>query len=129
MLMSWAQRILDIPGVGHIPCQIDTTTFMPLLISFYNVDKVLNHLLANPCVTDEVNPNLTPATKLLLKFHYKLGHLGFQHLKWLIRHLGFFGAKGQLALLAPIPRCSSCLEGGMEKLPTLGNHNTKKPGT
>ena len=81
MLLSWAKTTLDIPGIGHISCKIDDATFMPLLVSFYNMDKVLNHLMSNWCGTDEVNLNLTPATKLLLKFHFKLGHLGFAHLK------------------------------------------------
>ena len=106
-------------GVGHIPCQIDDATFMPLLISFYSVDKVLDHIKANPCVKDKINPTLTLATKLLLEFHYNLGHLGFAHLKWILCRLGLFGAKGRLALMEPVPRCSGCLEGGMEKLPSV----------
>ena len=127
MLLSWAKTTLDIPGVCHIPCKINDATFMPLLVSFYNVDKVLNHLMSNWCVTDEANPNLTPATKWLLKFHFKLGHLGFVHLKWFLGHFNIFGAKGQLAIMAPVPKCSSCLEGGMKKLPTTGNIHTKDP--
>ena len=37
------------------------------------------------CVTNESNQNLTPSQKELLQWHFRLGHIGFQHIQWLIR--------------------------------------------
>ena len=36
------------------------------------------------CVTNEANQNLTPSQKDLLQWHFRLGHIGLQHMKWLI---------------------------------------------
>ena len=72
--MSWAKTCLDLPDVGKLPLVIDRTTFMPILSCFHDVEKVLQ-TIANPCVTDEVNPHLSPRSKLLLKLHYKLGQV------------------------------------------------------
>ena len=44
------------------------------------------------CVTNEANQNLTPSQKELLRWHFKLGHIGFQHVQWLI-HTEFEGAE------------------------------------
>ena len=127
-MMSWAKAFLDIPGTGHVPIHIDDTTFMPLLTCFHDPDQVVNHL-TNKCVTDEVNPLLSKKAKLLLKFHYKLGHLGFQHLKWLLRHIPLFGAQGVMAAdpSTDVPKCSGCITGGMEKQPVKGNVRTQNP--
>ena len=39
----------------------------------------------NLCVSDEINQNLTETKKELLKWHFKLGHLGLKWLQWLAR--------------------------------------------
>ena len=39
----------------------------------------------NTCVSDEVNQNLTPKQKLLLQWHFKLGHMSFVKLQALVR--------------------------------------------
>ena len=74
-------------------------------------------------MTDETNPQLTTKQKLLLKFHYKLGHLGFQHLKFVIRNFELFGTQGMMAIdkETEVHICSSCVTRGMQK-------NTIAPG-
>ena len=37
------------------------------------------------CVTNEANQNLTPSQKELLRWHFRLGHIGFQQVQLLIR--------------------------------------------
>ena len=37
------------------------------------------------CVTNEANQNLTPSHKELPRWHFRLGNIGFQHVKCLIR--------------------------------------------
>ena len=128
LLFSWAKSVLQLPDLGNLPLHIDKTSHMPILTCFHDVEKSMKHL-ANPCVTDEVNPMLSPKSKLLLKLHYKLGHLGFSHLKYLLRAFKLFGSAGIMASepTTDIPKCSSCIEGGMEKLPIKGNIHTKVP--
>ena len=76
-------------------------------------------MMMNPCVTDKNNPQLDTRQKAFLKFHYKLGHLGFQHLRWLIRKFNVFGSKGLMAISKECddPLCSSCVTGGIQRLP------------
>ena len=122
--MSWAKSYLDLPKIGQLPIALDKTTFMPLLSCFHDAEKVLQ-ALANPCVTDEVNPMLSPCSKLLLKLHYKLGHPGFQHLKFLLRNFKLFGAQGYMAADkdTETPCCESCITGGMQRQPVAPGMN------
>ena len=50
----------------------------------YKEDKALTNAI---CVTSEANQNLTPSQKELLRWHFRMGHTGFQHVQWLIRTL------------------------------------------
>ena len=61
--------------------------------------------------------------------HHELGHLGFQHLRWLLRHIPLFGAKGWIGNFkdCDAPLCSSCIQGGMQRRPIAGNTHTQKP--
>ena len=34
------------------------------------------------CVTNKANQNFTPSHKELLRWHFRLGHIGFQHVQW-----------------------------------------------
>ena len=97
---------------------------MPMLSCFHNVDDTLL-ALANPCVTDEANPQLSARSKTLLKFHYHLGHIGFQHLRWLLKNFKLFGAKGYMAAedATITPCCSSCVTGGMQRQPIAKGQN------
>jgi hypothetical protein len=69
-------------------------------------------------VTDDHNTNLTTAQKELLKWHYRLGHVGFKWLKWMIR-------AGRLAVMnkraisnCDLPKCAACEFGKATKRPT-----------
>ena len=37
------------------------------------------------CVSNEANQNLTHSQKELFQWHFRLGHIGIQHVQWLIR--------------------------------------------
>ena len=61
------------------------------------------------CVTNEANQNLNPSHKDLLRWHFRLGHIGFQHVQWLI----FTGRlKVQVNSKAVVncksPKCDAC---------------------
>ena len=125
--LSWARTFLDLPGAGRIPLTIDPTTFMPLMTCFHNADVVVDKL-ANPCVTDDLNPNLTRQQKQLLRLHFKLGHLGFQHLHWILRNMPMLGVRGWIGSLKDVaaPLCTACIQGGMQCRPIKGNTHTQK---
>ena len=36
------------------------------------------------CITSEANQNLTTSLKELLRWLFRMGHVGFQHVQWLI---------------------------------------------
>ena len=51
----------------------------------YQIDKEVEALESAVCVTNEANQNLAPSQKELLRWHFRLLHIGFQHVQWLIR--------------------------------------------
>jgi hypothetical protein len=62
-------------------------------------------------VTDEANRNLTGAQKELLKWHYQLGHVGFQWLQWLIRSGRITVSNKNSLSKCPPPKCAACAYG------------------
>jgi hypothetical protein len=70
---------------------------------------------------------LTATQWYLLHFHFKLGHLGFTHLKGLLSS-GLFGPQGIHCSHKdlPNPKCQACLQGGQQCNPTSGNIHTQK---
>ena len=48
-------------------------------------EKDAKALKSAVCVTDEANQNLTPSPKELPQSNFRLGHIGFQHIQWLIQ--------------------------------------------
>ena len=50
-------------------------------------EKEVNSLSSFVCVTIESNQNLTPSQKDILRWYFRLVHIGFQHVQWLI-HTG-----------------------------------------
>jgi hypothetical protein len=85
------------------------TTHLPRLCVYRKALDSAKALALKGCVTDEVNQNLTSKRKLALCFHFRLGHIAFQHVQWLGRQglLGPEGVKmGKDALAAP--KCAVC---------------------
>ena len=79
---------------GYLPMKTDTA------------EKVLHSAV---CVTEESNQNLTPSQRELLKWHYRLGHIGFRHIQWLVRSgkIAVQGNAKAVANCAP-PKCAAC---------------------
>ena len=61
------------------------------------------------CVTKESNQNLTSSQKYQLQWYFILGHLGFQHVQWLIRtwHLKV-QLNTKLVYNCERPKCDAC---------------------
>ena len=79
------------------------------------------NLALNACknVADDANLNLNVHQKELLKWHYKLGHIGFKHLQWLIRN-NRIPVSGNAKLIAScdLPKCAACEFGKAHRRPT-----------
>ena len=71
---------------------INRDTYMPLLPAFHDAVKTAEQL-ANTSITSDENDNLSYKQKLLLTWHHRLSHLGFQHFQWLGK-AGIFGLAG-----------------------------------
>ena len=75
-------------------------------------------------VTNEVNQNLTPSQKQLLRWNFRLGHIGSQHVQWLIQTFRL-KVQGNSKAVANCAKCSDC-EFGKGHYQSNKVHRTKK---
>ena len=133
--ISWSKAFLDLnngasvngkPANDILPCIVDHSSRMPLLTCFHDVDKVAQTMQINNGIVDVDSDNLTSTQRQLLRFHFKLGHLGFKYLKWVLSS-GLFGPLGMKCADKDIPNppCQACLQGGQQRNPTAGNVHTQ----
>jgi hypothetical protein len=101
--------------------QFCNTTHLPRLRVYRSALDSAKALALKGCVTDEVNQNLTSLQKLALRFHFRLGHISFQHIQWLGRQglLGPEGAKMGKSTLS-ILKCAACQFGKQGRTPIPG---------
>jgi hypothetical protein len=85
--------LVRLPNKSVITLGYNSLTNLPMLTCFRNIDDTTAGL-AMTCLSDESNQNLNYCQKLLLQWHFRTGHLGFQHLQWCGRQ-GFFDKAGQ----------------------------------
>ena len=103
-----------------------------MLTCFHNAHYTAAHLAecVNPVTTDNTTTttNLTKLQSHLLRFHEKLGHIGFQHLKYILscNLLGPLGIRCSKSDVNP-PPCQACLIGGQTRRPISGNIRTQDP--
>jgi hypothetical protein len=98
----------------------DACTRLPKLRAYHDTMKTAESI-ALVCITDERNQNLSSRAKSLLRWHFKLGHLGFQRLQWIGRQ-GWLGKAGEYFGLSSVqaPKCAACQFGKQERLKTAG---------
>ena len=96
-------------------------THLPVIAGFTSALTTAKLMSMSGWVTDEHNRNLIMLQKYLLRWHHRLGHLGFQHLQWIGRKqwLGKLGEKiGKCN--NPAPQCASCQFGIQDRTPKGG---------
>jgi hypothetical protein len=76
----------------RVTMQHDPFVNLPRLRAYHDTMKTAESLVFS-CVSDERNQNLSNRAKTLLKWHFKLGHVGFQRLQWIGRQ-GWLGKAG-----------------------------------
>ena len=61
------------------------------------------------CVTNEAKHNMNPSQREIFRWHFRLGHNGFQHVQWLIC-TGRLKVQGNFKAVANFesPKCASC---------------------
>jgi len=69
--------------VSEVEFHYDQQTRLPIMRAYRNALTTARALALSACLTDERNQNLTAAQKLLLRWHFKMGHAGFALVKWL----------------------------------------------
>ena len=72
-----SRSVLHLPNGNTITMKYNQETFLPILPAFKNILETGKTLALEGCVSGEQNQNLTSLQKLLLRWHFKLGHLGF----------------------------------------------------
>ena len=118
--VTWDGTVLKL-GKKTISLSHDYHTRLPILHCFKDAMKTAESL-AMTCITDEHNQNLTNLQKLLLQWHWRLGHLGFQQLQW-IASQGWLGQKAESLGHSSVtpPKCSSCQFGKQQRNPKAGS--------
>ena len=114
-------------GRRLLQMQFDSS-FLPR-ITLFSKGKAVESLHAMTSVLHHSNRNLTPLQKVWMRWHIKLGHLGFAHVQKLA--LGGFLDKLALGLLRTTisdhPHCSACQFGQQVRTPDHTTTTTKNP--
>ena len=118
-VMQWGDgTIVDIP--------YHPTTNLPIIRTYSNALDTAQALAMKGCVSDEVNQNLTAKAKLLLKNHFRLGHVNFSTVQWIGRQ-GWLGKQGESMGHGTIeyPKCAACLYGKQHRS-SIPNRHVKR---
>ena len=85
-------------------------------------------MTSSVCVINKSNQNLTPSYKDLLRWHFRLGHIGLQNFQWLIR-TGRLKVQGNSKAVANCenPKCAACEFVKVHRLPNKLNTIKKNP--
>lgn len=119
------------PNEARMSILYDRQTHLPRVRAYKNALKTADTLALTGCVTEESNQNLTAAQKLLLRWHFRLGHIGFATVQWLGRQ-GLLGPHGEKMGAASLdaPKCAACQFGKQGRTPIPTHHSTKdEPGS
>ena len=111
---------LNVIEIPYDPSNNLPTTDAQAACSKNTTEQETEILCAVIKVTEESNRNLSQAQKELLKWHFRLNHLGFQHLQWLVRQNRLkvpANLKNGMAN-CPIPKCAACLYAKARKTST-----------
>jgi hypothetical protein len=83
----------------------------------------------NLSITSESNQNLSPSQRLLLIWHNRFGHKGFQSVQKIFRSIPFSTEKYLSASRCPLPRCEVCQFAKGHRSPTHGKSQSTNPTT
>ena len=114
------------------PEKVVAATFHPLtnlpqvIASIASTSKLHREaLISSIDLMERDNVNLSDSQKSLLMLHFRLGHVGFKHIQWMVK-VGKIKVKNakNVQICTP-PKCAACLYGKMTKRPTAATHSPK----
>ena len=117
---------LEYDGVGSLEVEYDSRSHLPIAVA-KSIPTEGAH--ANLAILNDTNQNLTPAQKLLLLWHCRFGHKGFQAVQRILRQVPFLSASFKSASKCTIPRCEVCEYSKAHRRPTQGNTHHTNPKT
>ena len=120
------RALLDWGDGTKMMISYDDQTFLPVIRGYHDALNTASALALRGGVSEETNQNLTKAQRLLLRYHFKLGHLAFAAVQWIGRQ-GWLGPQGEHMGHGNLqaPKCAACLYGKQGKTPTSGKHIKK----
>ena len=120
---KWNRAVFTWPNDAKLTVRYDNNTYLPIIRVYKDALNTASALALKGCVTEETNQNLTFAQKLLLRFHFRLGHIAFAHVQWLGRQ-GILGSLGERMGAATLqaPKCAACLYGKQSRTSASSKH-------
>ena len=127
MVVRANKSVLKWANGKTLSIQYDESTNLPKVRAYKDAIDTASVLALKGNVDDETNQNLTSAQKTLLRWHFRLGHIGFAAIQWLGRQ-GFLGLHGEKMGAANLqaPKCAACQFGKQGKTPTPSKHGTNE---
>jgi hypothetical protein len=113
---------------GSVIVRTDASNNLPTcqIYSYGQPDKAVEALSATLIVVSDDNANLTEGQKELLRWHFRLGHLSFVKVQFLMRSGVLASSKAQRHLhtsacqVKTMPKCAACLYGKQKWRPAAG---------
>jgi hypothetical protein len=104
------QVTLNFANGQIVDSELDPSTNLPVLRVFHDAAEATEQTITAlyTCVTEEVNQNLTPGQKCLLRWHFRLGHVAASVVKWMAQR-GLLGSESKIiAATKDLPKCGTC---------------------
>ncbi|KAI2488974.1 hypothetical protein MHU86_25626 [Fragilaria crotonensis] len=114
---------------GAVMVLVNLQNNLPTSDAFNGQDpfKATDALVATITVVHETNHNLSEAEKELLRWHYRLGHIGFKKIQFLLRTGVLSQTEASRLLhsaackLTNLPKCAACQYGKQHRRPIPGS--------
>ena len=122
----------DDPTKGAVIVRVDPRSNLPTsqAYSYQDPPQAAAALEATITSVDQTNINLSEAEKELLRWHYRLGHVGFRRVQFLMRSGILAHSEAQRRLhtaackITHPPKCAACLYGKQHRRPAPGQQTT-----
>ncbi|KAI2503664.1 hypothetical protein MHU86_10788 [Fragilaria crotonensis] len=117
------------PSRGAVMVLVNPQNNLPTSDAFNGQDpfKAADALVATITEVHETNHNLSEAEKELLRWHYRLGHIGFKKIQFLLRTGVLSQTEASRRLpsaackLTNLPKCAACQYGKQHRRPIPGS--------
>ena len=120
----------SIHGRGSVVARVDPTNNLPTSLAYRYDDTVdaAEALMSAITTVDAKNRNLTEPEKELLKWHNRLGHLGFKKIQFLMKTGVLAQSRSKrkelASKLALFPKCAACQFGKQCRRPSPGKKSS-----